>query len=90
MNSHCQHRHASRCNDRTLNVFLYGRLQWYNQIKMDLCDAEDCFQNSNRQFPLIAMLFGLKIVAATYQHVITAVFHDMLDDYIEIMLMISS
>ena len=60
----------------------------YNQIRMALKDAEKTiFRTPMGNFYYIVMPFGLKNVGATYQRVMTAIFHDMmhqeLEDYMD-------
>ena len=56
----------------------------YNQIKMATKDAEKTtFRAPIGNFYYIVMPFGLKNAGATYQHTMTANFHDMMHQEIE-------
>lgn len=56
----------------------------YNQIRMNPSDAEKtAFQTSMGYFHYTSMQFGLKYAGATYQRVMTAIFHGMLQDWLE-------
>ena len=58
----------------------------YNQIKMDPKDAEKtAFRTPFGNFYYTVMPFGLKNARATYQRVMTTIFHDMLnlEDYVD-------
>lgn len=62
----------------------------FNQIKMNLLDAEKTvFPTPTGNFLYTVMLFGLKNVGATDQHIMTVIFHKMLISALRIMLMIS-
>ena len=51
----------------------------YNQIKMAPKDAEKtAFRTPIGNFYYTVMRFGLKNAGATYQRVMTAIFHDMM------------
>lgn len=56
----------------------------YNQIKMNVEDVEKTtFRTPFGNFHYIVMPFGLKNARATDQNIMTAIFQDMLHDYME-------
>ena len=56
----------------------------YNQIRMTAKDAEKiAFRTPIRNFYYTVMPFGLKNVGATYQHTMTTIFHDMMQQEME-------
>lgn len=56
----------------------------YNQIKMDLLDAEkNAFPTPMGNFHYLVMSFGLKYVDPTYQCAMPTLFHDMRHDCLE-------
>ena len=56
----------------------------YNQIRMVPEDAEKtAFRTLFGNFHYVVMPFGLKNVGATYQRAMTAIFHDMIHDFVE-------
>lgn len=51
----------------------------YNQIKMDPCNAKKtAFQLAMDNFHYTVVPFGFKNAGATYQHVMTVIFQDIL------------
>lgn len=64
--------------------FLYVRVSGYNQICMALRDAEKiAFRTLFNNFHYTVMPFGLKNAGATYRRAMTAIFHDMLHEFLE-------
>ena len=60
------------------------RFSGYNQIRMALKDAEKTtFRTFIGNFYYIVMPFGLKNAGATYQRIITSIFHDMMHHKLE-------
>ncbi|XP_026396381.1 uncharacterized protein LOC113291015 [Papaver somniferum] len=57
----------------------------YNQIKMDPSDGKKtAFQTPYGNFYYVVMLFGLKIAGSTYQRAMTYIFHDLLNQIVEV------
>jgi len=73
--------------ENTMFSFMDG-FSGYNQIRMVPKDAKKtAFRTPIGNFYYTVIPFGLKNVGATYQHTMTAIFHDMmhreLEDYID-------
>ena len=59
-------------------------LSGYNQIRMASEDTEKtAFRTPFRNFYYVVMPFGLKNASATYQRAMTAIFHNMIHDFLE-------
>ena len=69
-------------------LFLHGWLGGYNQIFMELADAQKtAFKTPFRNYFYKVMPFGFKNTGATYQRIMTLIFGDMLhkqeEDYVD-------